>query len=141
MRPQTQLVAQGDALALAQRLVPKAYNSVADVFAGQTDAGQRWVEPGTRCPSLGGMVVAVGQCQLTVSFGRLRAMLPAVSKGLRVTDLALDERVKSESLASVQQWLGNGRKIYLRIGLSHPWAKNGERPKCWIQVNAITPIP
>jgi len=140
VHPQTRLVALGDAVALAQRLVPRARFSVADIFAGHADAGNRWVEPGTSCPSLGGMVVARGQCQLTLSFDKLRAILPAVPKGLPVTDLALGERLKTQGWASIQQWLGNGRKVYLRIGLSHPWAKKGP-PRCWIQVNAITPIP
>lgn len=146
VHPRTRLVARGDAVALALRLAPMASGSVAEAFAGAADGDNRWVAPGTRCPSLGAIVVDRRDATVSIkpvkAERRPRVALPGCTGDLAITDLALSELARTDAEA-FWRFLGSGRRLYIRLGLAHPWARpdSGEPERCWIQVNAITPIP
>ena len=130
--------------ALAVRLARAASPSITQAFGGYARGGNRWVEPGTTGPSLGAIVVARSAVTLCLDAkGRPRLRVPDCAGSLPITDLWLRDRVERAGAGAVSSFLDSRQRLYIRLGLAHPWAPegSGEPERCWIQVNAITPIP
>jgi hypothetical protein len=142
--PSPRLIRTVAAEALARRLAPRASRSISEAFGGYAQGGNRWVLPGTTCPSLGAIVVARAEAAVTIAEGgRVRIALPGCSGSLPVTDLALLAQAASPRGEALWRFLDRAPRLYIRLGLAHKWAPadGGEPERCWIQVNAITPIP
>lgn len=65
---------------------------------------------------------------------------------LSVTDLGFVDHItqlitKDPTLAELNKFLANQDHLYLRIGLSRPWSKDGEAEKLWVQLNGIYSFP
>lgn len=132
-----------------------AFESAESIFEGHLREG-RWVLPGAPTRSLGTLADArIDQVALVERESKLEYRLSfADAAGTRyrsvaVTDLTFrafaDSEVKTEggfpmAARNITRWLQK-RRVYLRIGLTRPFAPAGAMPVCWMQVTAIYTFP
>ena len=132
-----------------------AFDSVESIFEGHLQES-RWVLPGAPTRSLGTLAgVQIDQVALVDRESKLECRLYFTDRtdtryrNIAVTDLTFrvfsDFEAKQESGSTkaarkITQWLQK-RRVYLRLGLTRPWAQPGARPVCWMQVTAIHTFP
>lgn len=132
-----------------------AFDRLEAIYDGCLREG-RWVEPGARTRSLGTLAGArIDQVTLLERESKSEYRLyftdstGARYKSVAVTDLtfrafsdfeAKNEAGSAKAARQITQWLQK-RRVYLRLGLTRPWAPDGADPVCWMQVTAIHTFP
>jgi hypothetical protein len=134
-------------------LIKTGFTSVQSIFEGKLTSG-RFVLPGTNTRSIGTLKDAeINSLNIVYSDGIVKPRLLFTDGRNRdynfpVSDIFIREicfnrvKIKSEDIeavsASITESLKQARKVYVRIGLARPWAKDGESElRCYPQVTGI----
>ena len=131
------------------------FRSVESIFDGRLE-DSRWVLPGSPTRSLGTIAgVAIDRLILEERNSKLEYRLSFVDgvgvpyNSIAVTDLTFrkftDIQIEQEGspleAARKITSLLKKMRVYLRLGLTRPWAPPGQTPVCWLQVTGIHTFP
>jgi hypothetical protein len=128
---------------LYQACVETADPDLDTLFAGQLVTG-KYVDDGTKCRSLGCLLVDAARLQVSVPFDKVQVSWqdpPGVWHNLSVTEVAIrtPEPVIGMSLLN-QRLAGVTGNVALRLGLARGWAgpQGSHNPKrCYLQLNGL----
>ncbi len=131
------------------------FNSVESIFDGCLK-DRRWVLPGAPTRSLGTIAaVSVERLVLEERDSKLEYRLSFIDgagvpyNSVAVTDLTFrrfaDIQIEQEGspleAATKLTLLLKKMRVYLRLGLTRPWAPSGQAPVCWLQATGIHTFP
>jgi len=122
------------------------FDSVAQLYDGLL-IDDKYVNDGTRCRSLGGVVVPVEKLRFEESFDKLRLRIfdtdgRHYSLGVTSDELRTrfhDDRATSPAVDDANEWLDGfsaGSRALLRLGLARGWDKYNPK-RCYLQLNGL----
>lgn len=122
------------------------FDSVTELYDGNL-IDDKYVTDGTRCRSLGGVAVPVGNLRFEESFGKLRLRVLDTDGRFYSLGVTSDElRTRFHEISANppavdegNEWLASfpaGSHAILRIGLARGWDKYNPK-RCYLQMNGL----